>query len=94
VFGGFMKKYCLECWNETHGCIDKPRRFIFSREPELCEICGQYKRVIIRMRRYYYIRALDILLIPLKIPIMPFYLVYKEIEYQYQKKKNKKESQD
>ena len=45
-----MSEICIDCWNKYMETTDKPRKFLMSRVPELCEDCGQYKRVIIRYR--------------------------------------------
>ncbi len=76
-----MSELCLDCWNELHGTIDRPRRYVFSRELKPCEGCGEYRRVIVRMKRYYYLRAMDILLIPFKRLILPILLIYKIIQH-------------
>ena len=68
--GGFMAEFCLDCWNELNGTNDSPRKYVISRELDLCEGCGEYKHVIVRMKRYYYLRTIDILLIPFKIYIL------------------------
>ena len=48
-----MSEICLDCWNKDMDTADKPRKFLLSRKPELCEACGQYKRVIIRYKLWY-----------------------------------------
>ncbi len=48
-----MSEICLDCWNKHKEKPDKPRKFIRSWSPELCEECGQYKHVIIRYKLYY-----------------------------------------
>ena len=45
-----MAEVCLDCWNKDMGTKEKPGKFLMTRKPELCEECGQYKRVIIRYR--------------------------------------------
>ena len=41
-----MAEFCLDCWNRINETNDSPRRYILSREPDLCEGCGECKRVI------------------------------------------------
>ena len=50
-----MSEICLDCYNKFENTQEKTKKFITSRKPELCEECGQYKRVIIRYRLYYII---------------------------------------
>lgn len=42
-----MAEFCLECWNKINGTKDHKWRYVLSYERELCEECGQYKRVIV-----------------------------------------------
>ena len=45
-----MAEFCLECWNKLNEVNDTPRRYVISREYDLCEGCGEYKQVIIKER--------------------------------------------
>ena len=47
-----MAEFCLDCWNELNETNDSKFRYILSWEKDLCEGCGQYKRVIIVERRW------------------------------------------
>ena len=44
-----MAEFCEECWNKINGIEDGEIAYRLSREPELCEECGEYKRVIIEV---------------------------------------------
>lgn len=48
-----MAEFCLDCWNELIGSEYSPQCFLFSREPDLCEMCGAWKPVIVRFQRRY-----------------------------------------
>ena len=48
-----MSEICVDCWNKGLEKPDKPSKFIRSWGLELCEECGQYKRVIIRYKLRY-----------------------------------------
>ena len=48
-----MSEICLDCYNKFENTQEKPKKFIMSRKPDLCEACGQYKRVIIRYKLRY-----------------------------------------
>jgi predicted amidophosphoribosyltransferase len=48
-----VSEICLDCWNKLNETKDPARKYILSWRKELCEDCGQMKRVIIRMRLPY-----------------------------------------
>jgi hypothetical protein len=48
-----MSEICLDCWNKLNESNDPARKYVLSWKPDLCEDCGQMKRVIIRMRLPY-----------------------------------------
>ncbi|MBR6633445.1 MAG: hypothetical protein IKL05_03980 [Clostridia bacterium] len=41
-----MADFCVDCWNKLNDTNCPPSKFILSRNLELCEGCGEYKRVI------------------------------------------------
>ena len=47
-----MAEFCLECLNRISKTNDSRWRYILSWEKDLCEECGQYKRVVIVERRW------------------------------------------
>lgn len=49
-----MAEFCLDCWNRVNGTKDPPEKYVLSREYDLCEGCGEWKRVIIRLRWLYW----------------------------------------
>ena len=42
-----MAEFCLDCWNKINKINDSKWRYALSWDKDLCEECGQYKRVII-----------------------------------------------
>lgn len=48
-----MAEFCLACWNKIMDTNDPPKKFILSRNLDLCEECGEWKPVIIRVKRRY-----------------------------------------
>lgn len=48
-----MSEICLDCWNKLNETNDPARKYILSWQKEFCDDCGQYKRVIIRMRLHH-----------------------------------------
>ncbi|MBR1969947.1 MAG: hypothetical protein IKA17_06290, partial [Clostridia bacterium] len=49
-----MAEFCLDCLNKINGTNHGESYFVLSRDLELCEECGQWKRVVITRRQYYY----------------------------------------
>lgn len=48
-----MSELCLNCYNKIMQTNDSKHKFILSLRRDLCEECGQYKRVIIRAKWRY-----------------------------------------
>lgn len=47
-----MAEFCLDCWNKLNKTNFTEREYVLSRELDLCEGCGQWKPVIINVRRF------------------------------------------
>ena len=45
-----MAEFCKECWKKINEIEDDSIKFVLSRESDLCEECGEYKRVVIDER--------------------------------------------
>ena len=45
-----MAEICLDCWNKLNGENCDEWDYVLSRDLELCEECGEWKRVIIKER--------------------------------------------
>lgn len=41
-----MADFCIDCWNKLNSTDYPPSKFILSKDLDLCEGCGKYKRVI------------------------------------------------
>lgn len=41
-----MADFCIDCWNKLNNTYYPPSKFILSKDLDLCEGCGEYKRVI------------------------------------------------
>lgn len=48
-----MAELCLDCLNNIMNTNDPASKYILTWKKELCEECGEYKRVIIRMKYRY-----------------------------------------
>lgn len=38
--GDYMAEFCLECWNKIMDTKDSKRKFVMTRDLELCEECN------------------------------------------------------
>ena len=47
-----MAEFCLDCWNKLNKKDFTEKDYVLSRELDLCEECGQWKPVIVRVRRF------------------------------------------
>ena len=45
-----MAEFCMDCWNKINETNETKWRYVLSWERNLCEECGQYKRVIVAER--------------------------------------------
>ena len=45
-----MAEFCLECWNKMNGTKHSKRKYVLSKDLDLCEGCGELKHVIIKKR--------------------------------------------
>lgn len=45
-----MSEICLKCWNKINGTKESSWRYVISWEHDLCEECGEWKRVIVKER--------------------------------------------
>ena len=45
-----MAEFCLECLNKLDNTQDSKWRYVLSRDLELCEECGEFKRVVVSER--------------------------------------------
>lgn len=48
-----MAEFCMDCWNKMNETEDSPRRYVLSWELDLCEGCGEYKRVVVVERLWW-----------------------------------------
>ena len=48
-----MPEICLDCLNKLYETNDPPEKYIISKQPEICEECGELKPVIIREHTFY-----------------------------------------
>ena len=53
-----MAEFCVDCWNELNETNYPPEVYRLSKEFEVCEGCGEWKRTIIACRKHYVLRLL------------------------------------
>lgn len=51
-----MAELCLDCLNKIMGTNDPAKKYLISRSYDLCEECGEWKRVVIKMKIRYMIK--------------------------------------
>ena len=76
-----MAEFCVECWNKLCNKDLPAKEYILSRYPELCEHCGEYKKVVIMERRDALFRY-----------VRPFVIMYENFYLWYEKRREKKEN--
>ena len=62
-----MADFCLDCWNKLNESNDNKSKYIFSKELDLCEGCGEWKHVIVEERWYYYQYKLRYFILPFRV---------------------------
>lgn len=70
-----MAEFCLDCWNRLNGRNDPPEKYIISRRPDLCEGCGEWKRVIAMPKNEGPLYRLDRILLPFYVLFFPLKLL-------------------
>lgn len=71
-----MSEICFECLNEELGGGEQPKNYVISKHLDLCEHCGEYKRVVIARRDLnYYILKFRIITYPVIVLFFPLILI-------------------
>ncbi len=68
-----MAEFCLDCWNRMNGTNYDKRKYVISKDLDLCEGCASLKHVIVAERRDYYKYKLRYLILPFKIVYLFIY---------------------
>ncbi len=45
-----MAEFCAECFSKVFNEKATKRKYIFSKDPDLCDRCGEWKKVVVRIR--------------------------------------------
>jgi len=88
-----MAEFCLECWSKINESKDIPKKYIFSKDLELCEGCGEWKTVIVVERKFYYRYKLRYVTLPFRIICKTIYFLFKllmlpYLSYRYNKRED------
>lgn len=51
-----MAEFCVDCWKRMNRETDQEDKYVLSDEPDLCEGCGAWKPVVVRLRIGYRLR--------------------------------------
>ena len=89
-----MAEFCLDCWNRLNESNDSEKKFILSKDLEFCEGCGEWKPIIIMMRKGYYMRKFRYFFFSFKIIYTVIYilwrlLIFPYLIFKYKKSNNK-----
>lgn len=60
-----MAEYCVKCFSKIFNEKPKKGKYILSKEPDLCEGCGEWKQVVVRFKRpklYMFCKKIKLLL--------------------------------
>ena len=70
-----MAEFCLECSNRIDDTCYKLEEVVLSKEPNLCEGCGKYKRTVVCIREDSFPRF--------ELVFFPFYLIWQILKLPY-----------
>ena len=91
-----MAEFCVDCYNHMNGTNDSPKKFVLSDELDLCEGCGEWKRVVIAYKWEWVLWKLRYVIWPFKFVGIIIYVIIKLpwVLWQiYKEHKNKKGTQ-
>ncbi len=82
-----MAEFCLDCLNRINESNEPARKYIISKDLDLCEGCGEWKHTVIMYRKAYWLHKLRFVIFPFKvigiiiyvflsIPLLPW-IIYK-----------------
>lgn len=85
-----MSEICFDCLNEVFGGKEDAKNYVLSKSFDLCESCGEYKRVVITKRNLrYYARKFRSIIYPLLIVLLPLILLSAPVVRAFLRKKSK-----
>lgn len=77
-----MAEFCLDCWNKMNEREDSEKKYILSKDFDLCEGCGEWKPVIIMERKAYYIHKFRYFILPFRVICNVLYLLFRYYKFE------------
>ncbi len=85
-----MAELCLDCLSEFTGRKEKKRKYVLSKDLDLCDNCGEWKNVVVMTKRAYYERKYKylfsllkgihyVILVFLRLILLPFWYFWNKI---------------
>ena len=82
-----MAEFCFECFNKISGNKEKKWKYIISKDLDYCDVCRQWKQIVVAKRLTYYLNKfkffifpiiiiVSIIILPYRLVMLP-YLIYK-----------------
>ncbi len=89
-----MAEFCLACLNKINGTEDSAKKYIASKDLDLCEGCGKWWHVVVAERKAYYWYGFHYFLFPFRIMSKAIYflcrlLLLPYFIYKHNKRKGK-----
>ena len=78
-----MAEFCLKCFNKINETNDDESKYIMSDDLDLCEECGEWKRVVVCSRRTFYLHKFRFIIFSFKVVFLIFYLIWRFIIIPY-----------
>lgn len=84
-----MAEFCLECWKRMNRDKDDKRKYILSKDLDLCEGCGEWKSVIIAEYESYYDYKTRCLTLPFRLIFGVVCLIWRLLTFPFKHNKSK-----
>lgn len=85
-----MAEFCLECWNKMNGTRHSKRKYVLSKDLDLCEGCGEFKHVVIMERTGYNMHNPGYICWPFEIVLCILCFIWELLKLTYVIFKNRK----
>ena len=72
-----MAEFCLACWNKINNTKDRKRKYVISKNLDLCEGCAEWKPVIIMERKAYYFYKFRHFTLPFRVIYNVIYFIWR-----------------
>ncbi len=89
-----MAEFCPDCWNKLNGFKDGEKKYVVTKDLDLCEGCGELKQVIIAERSDYYLYKFRLVILPFKIVYYAIYILLRLLILPYLIFKRNKSKKD